>query len=68
MGGKHGKYVYVDRGDGWFVKLRVLKSREEDDPARYIVVGFKTRKPPRTYPLLKIDELPEEVQRKLFEV
>jgi len=68
MGGKHGKYVYVDRGDGWYVKLRVLKSRDEDDVSRYIVVGFKTRKPPATYPILYIDELPEEVQRKLYEV
>ena len=31
MGGKHGKYVYVERGDGWYVKVRVLKSRDISD-------------------------------------
>ena len=68
MGGKHGKYAYVDRGDGWYVKVRVLKSRDENDPSRYIVVGFKTRKPPRTYPLLDLEQLPEEVKEKLYYV
>ncbi len=68
MGGKHEKYAYVDRGDGWYVKVRMLKSREKGDPSRYIVVGFKTRRPPRTYLLLDLEELPEEVRPKLFEV
>ena len=68
MGGKHGKYAYVDRGDGWYVKVRVLKSRKADDPSRYIVVGPKVRRPPETYPLLKAEELPEEARRRLYEV
>ncbi len=62
MGGKHGKYVYVLREDGWYVKVRVFKSRETTDASRYIVLSFKTRKPPLTYPVMRIDELPSEVQ------
>ncbi len=68
MGGKHGKYAYVRRSDGWYVKVRVLKSRAEDDPSRYIPLGYKTRKPPITYPILREEELPDEVRAKLYEV
>ncbi len=63
MGGKHGKYVYVDRGDGWFVKVRVFKSRDPASPDRYLVLGFKTREPPLTYRVVKAEELPEEIRR-----
>ncbi len=68
MGGKHGKYVYVLREDGWYVKVRVFKSREASDPSRYVVLGYKTKKPPLTYPIVRIEELPEEVQRAIRSV
>ncbi len=68
MGGKHGKYVYVRRGDGWYVKVRVLKSRSENDPSRYIVVGPKRRDVPPTFEILTETELPAEVRPKLYEV
>jgi len=68
MGGKHGKYVYVKRSDGWYVKVRVFKSRAEDDPERYIVVGPKVKEPPFTYEVLDEEELPEEVREKLRDI
>lgn len=68
MGGKHGKYAYVARRDGWYVKVRVLKNRDEKDPGRYIVVGPKTRRPPATYPLLEEEELPEEVRQSIYRI
>ncbi len=68
MGGKHGKYIYVRRPDGWYVKVRVLKNREPKDPSRYIVVGPKTKTPPPTFEVMDYDELPDEVKPKLYEV
>lgn len=68
MGGKHGKYVYVERNDGWYVKVRTLKSRDPSDPDKYIVVGPKVRNPPLTYKVIKEDELPIEVKEKLYEI
>ncbi len=68
MGGKHGKYVYVKRRDGWYVKVRVFKSREESDPDRYIVVGPKVREPPLTFAVIDESDLPEEVRARLYSV
>ena len=68
MGGKHGKYAYVLRNDGWYVKVRVLKSRNETDPSRYVVIGPKRRDAPVTYPVLREDEVPEEVRKQLYTV
>ena len=68
MGGKHGKYAYVLRSDGWYVKVRVIKSRPEDDAERYIVVGPKTREPPHTYPVLREEELSEEAAARLYDL
>jgi hypothetical protein len=68
MGGKHGKYAYVQRNDGWYVKVRVLKSRAENDPTRYIVVGPKRKDAPPTYPVLREDEVPEEIRKQLYEI
>ncbi len=65
MGGKHGKYVYVERNDGWYVKVRVFKSRDPASPDRYIVLSYKTREPPFTYRIMKIEELPEEVKKQV---
>ncbi|NPA96361.1 MAG: cren protein [Crenarchaeota archaeon] len=65
---KHRKYVYVERSDGWYVKVRVLKGRAESDPSRYIVVGPKVREPPLTAEVIREASLPEEVRKKLYEV
>lgn len=68
MGGKHGKYAYVLRNDGWYVKVRVLKSRKDEDASKYVVVGPKRKEPPATFPVLKEDEVPEEVRRQLYQL
>jgi len=65
MGGKHGKYVYVKVNDNEYVKVRVFKNKPEDDPERYIVVGPKRSSAPLTYEVIKLDDLPEEVQVKI---
>jgi hypothetical protein len=66
MGGKHGKYAYVLRNDGWYVKVRVLKGREQSDASKYIVVGPKRREAPPSYPVIREDDLPEEVRKQLY--
>ena len=68
MGGKHGKYIYVERKDGWYVKVRVLKSRDPSDPDKYIVIGPKVKEPPYTYRIMKEDDLPDLVKEKLYMV
>ncbi len=68
MGGKHGKYVYVERDDGWFVKVRVLKSRDPSDPTKYVVVGPRVKEPPISYRVMKEEELPEEIREDLYKV
>ncbi len=68
MGGKHGKYVYVKRSDGWYVKVRVFKGRPEDDPERYLVVGPKVREPPFTYHVIDEEDLPDDARSKLYSV
>jgi len=68
MGGKHGKYAYVERRDGLFVKVRVFKNKPEDSAERYLVVGPKRKDAPPTFPVLKEDDLPEEVRPRLYEV
>ncbi|MEB3862144.1 MAG: DUF5622 domain-containing protein [Desulfurococcales archaeon] len=67
MGGKHGKYVYVRRRDGWYVKVRVFKSRGDDDPDKYLVVGPKVREPPFTFKVLDEGDLPEQARPQLYE-
>ncbi|MEM0377822.1 MAG: DUF5622 domain-containing protein [Thermosphaera sp.] len=71
MGLKHGKYIYVDRLDGTFVKVRVLnirfhkKTEEKIDvtnPTRYIVTGVVSERPPRKAVVISIEALPEEVK------
>jgi hypothetical protein len=68
MGGKHGKYAYVLRSDGWYVKVRVIKSRAEDDPERYVILGPKVRKAPITMPIIREEEPPDEVIPKLYAI
>ena len=65
MGGKHKKYVYIDRGDGWYVKARVFKNRSDEDPTRYLVVGPKVQEPPYTFQVIRLEDLPENVRNAL---
>lgn len=67
MGGKHGKYVYVARRDGWYVKVRVFKNKSDDDPEKYLPVGPKVREPPFTFQVLGEEDLPEEARAKLYQ-
>ncbi len=68
MGGKHGKYAYVKRSDGWYVKVRVFKSRDDADPDKYLVVGPKVKEPPYTFIVLDEEDLPEEARERLYSV
>lgn len=68
MGLKHGKYVYVKRSDGYYIKVRVLKSRGDEDQDRYIIVGHKTRKAPLTVTIIREEQLPEKVKEKLYTI
>ncbi|MEM4717707.1 MAG: DUF5622 domain-containing protein [Desulfurococcaceae archaeon] len=74
MGLKHRKYIYVKRSDGVYVKVRVLNLRfgtkieqvNITDPSRYIVLNYKTTKPPRTAIIINEDILPAEVKSILY--
>lgn len=77
MGTKHGKYIYIERKDGWYIKVRVLNIRlkkkgkekitfDTTDPTRYIVVGSKTRNPPIRAQIMKEDDVPEEVRKSIY--
>lgn len=76
MGLKHKKYVYVKRSDGWYVKVRVLNIRfgtkvehaDVGDPSRYIVVGFKIKKPPLTATVISEEAVPETTRKTLYSV
>ncbi|MEM0371767.1 MAG: DUF5622 domain-containing protein [Ignisphaera sp.] len=67
MGLKHKKYIYVARADGYYVKIRVLKSRT-DEESRYIVVGPKVREPPLNAQVIREDQLPDKVKMELYTV
>lgn len=67
MGLKHKKYVYVARSDGYYVKVRVLKSRT-DEESKYVVVGPKTKTPPSTAKIIREDLLPEKIKMILYNV
>lgn len=80
MGLKHGKYIYIERKDGWFVKVRVLnirlkkKGKKEkysfdiNDPEKYIVLPVKTRNPPFTAQIINEDDVPDEVKKALYQI
>ncbi len=68
MGGKHGKYAYVRRSDGWYVKVRVFKNRADDDPEKYLIVGPKVRDPPLTFQVIDENDLPEESRKALYTI
>lgn len=65
MGLKHRKYAYVKRSDGWYVKVRVLKSRGEEN-SKYIIVGPKVKNPPPTATIIKEDVLPDSIKNQLY--
>lgn len=77
MGLKHGKYIYVERKDGWYVKVRVLgvrfrrESKEAvdiNDPKRYVVLSVKTREPPRSSIVVREDDVPSAVREMIYSV
>ncbi|RLG77077.1 MAG: cren protein [Thermoprotei archaeon] len=67
MGLKKGKYVYVRINDKTYVKVRVLKSKSEENPERYIVVGPIVKEPPWTARVIDLETLPDEVASKIRE-
>lgn len=67
MGLKHKKYVYVARADGYYVKVRVLKSRV-DEESKYIVVGPKVKTPPATAKIIREESLPEKIRIQLYNI
>lgn len=64
---KHGKYVYIERSDGYYIRARVLKSRD-DESSKYIIIGPKLRKPPANATILKESQLPNNTKEKLYMV
>jgi hypothetical protein len=60
---KHKKYLYVDTGK-YFIKVRVLKNRDENSPDSYIVVSKNVKKP-RNALVKKLEDLPIEVRDKI---
>jgi len=74
MGLKHGKYIYVKRSDGFYVKVRGLNLRFGEkmeqvnitDPSRFIITGYKTMNPPLTAIIVNEEVLPEDTRRNLY--
>lgn len=67
MGLKRGKYAYVELSPGRYVKVRVIKSRAEDSPRRYVPVSGVTSYVPPTAMVVKLDSIPEQARRALLE-
>ncbi len=71
MGLKHGKYIYVKRNDGYYVKVRVLNIRfkgktegaDINNPSKYIATNYKTTKPPLTATIISEEVLPEDIRK-----
>lgn len=77
MGLKHGKYIYVKRRDGWYIKVRVFNVRfgkkmeegiDTSNPALYMPTGVKVKAPPVTAVVLDEDALPQPVREALYSV
>jgi hypothetical protein len=77
MGLKKEKYLYIERKDGWYVKVRALnirlkkKGKEKvsydiTDPTRYVLTGIKTRRLPFKAQILKEDDVPPDVRKLLY--
>ncbi|QGA54366.1 hypothetical protein GFS03_07165 [Sulfolobus sp. E5-1-F] len=62
---KHGKYVYVDLNNGKYVKVRVLKSRDDNSAEKYILTSYVNKNKPKNSIVIKMDNLPIEVKDKL---
>jgi hypothetical protein len=67
---KHKKYLYVEvtKEEGkkkriYYVKVRVLKSRDNSDPQKYIVLDIVRTSKPRTAKVLSVDVLPTDVKQ-----
>ncbi len=67
---KHKKYVYVEvtKEEGkrkriYYVKVRVLKSRDNSDPQKYTVLDLVRTSKPRTAKVLSVDVLPTDVKQ-----
>lgn len=67
MGLKKGKYAYVKVGERAYIKVRVLKSRAEENPDRYVVIGPIVKEPPWSARVIDLESLPEEVASKIKE-
>ncbi len=76
---KHGKYIYIARKDGWYVKVRVLnirlkkKEKKEysydiNDASRYIVVGPKVKKVPFKAQVLREEDIPDEIREQTYKL
>jgi len=62
---KQKKYIYVDTGKDKFVKVRILKNRDENSPDRYIVLDVMSNHKFRKANIIKIDYIPLEVRDKI---
>ncbi len=67
MGLKKGKYVYIKINSETYVKVRVLRSKSEENPERYVVVGPIVKEPPWTAKIIELESLPEKAASKIKE-
>ncbi|AKA74176.1 hypothetical protein SULI_09845 [Saccharolobus solfataricus] len=62
---KHGKYVYIDLNNGKYVKVRILKSRDDNSVEKYVLTSHVSKNRPKNAIVIKMDNLPIEVKDKL---
>ncbi|MCH4815077.1 MAG: DUF5622 domain-containing protein [Saccharolobus sp.] len=62
---KHGKYVYVDLNNGKYIKVRILKSRDDNSAEKYILTNYVNKNKPKNGIIIKMDNLPIEVKDKI---
>ncbi|ACP35372.1 conserved hypothetical protein [Sulfolobus islandicus Y.G.57.14] len=62
---KHGKYVYVDLNNGKYIKVRILKSRDDNSAEKYILTNYVNKNKPKNGMIIKMDNLPIEVKDKI---
>ncbi|MGC9106460.1 MAG: DUF5622 domain-containing protein [Thermoprotei archaeon] len=69
---KHGKYAYVEvtKDEGkrkvtYYVKVRVLKSRDNSDPQKYLILGLVRTSKPKRAKVLSLDVLPTDAKQKI---
>lgn len=66
VGLKKGKYIYVEVGKDKYIKVRVLKSKAENNPSRYIPLNICVKKPPNTAKVIRAADLPSEVVNEIY--